>query len=444
MGKGGGNMDAGLPSGTVMPQDPGSPNDQHWGTSMKIRIPACMRECLVVVALAAVTLSTAAFAGPARVQMTVNGTVVFDQSKTFGTNTGAKFGDENTTGNYSGKAIVLLGSAYSIATAEISTAGSGDSSATTRQTSEFPMRRPAGAAVAGGKLVLSFTLDADLTGKASVDSKVTIDLVPFDGTPTKGEASIVVPNQPGRDTVQVEVTIPIASDFPSTITVPVYVAVNLDLTSAARIEGAAIRQSSRAEAGLKAIGFRVFNAAGAQVQGFSLAGGSAIPELPPPPPGQASAEEFFNPTFSHYFITANPVEIANLKSGIPPGWVPTGQQFNVFVSSGAGLAAVCRFFSGASFAPKSSHFYTADAAECTALQAPGSKWTYEGVVFYAALPDGNGGCPAGQIPVYRLYNNGMGGAPNHRFTTSQVTQLQMIAEGYVREGPAGVGWCSPV
>jgi hypothetical protein len=108
---------------------------------MKIRIPACMRECLVVVALAAVTLSTAAFAGPARVQMTVNGTVVFDQSKTFGTNTGAKFGDENTTGNYSGKAIVLLGSAYSIATAEISTAGSGDSSATTRQTSEFPMRR---------------------------------------------------------------------------------------------------------------------------------------------------------------------------------------------------------------------------------------------------------------------------------------------------------------
>jgi len=409
---------------------------------MKIRFAACMREVVVVLAIGAAALSSAAFAGPARVQMNVNGTVVFDQSTTFGTNTGAKFGDERITGNYSGKALILLGSAYSIAIAEISTAGTGDSSATTKQTSEFPMRRPAGAAVAGGKLVLYFTLDADLTGKASVNSKVTVDLVPFDGTPTKGEASIIVPDQPGRDTVQVDVTIPIAADFPSTLTVPVYVAVNLDLTSAARIEGAAIRQAARAEAGLKAIGFRVFNAAGAQVPGFSLAGGSAIPELPPPPPGQASAEEFFNPTFSHYFVTANPVEIANLKSGVPPGWVPTGQKFNVFVSSGAGLAAVCRFFSGQSFAPKSSHFYTADAAECAALRA-GNVWTYEGEVFYAALPDGNGGCPAGQIPVYRLYNNGMGGAPNHRFTTSQATQLQMIAEGYLREGPAGVGWCSP-
>ena len=70
-------------------------------------------------------------------------------------------------------------------------------------------------------------------------------------------------------------------------------------------------------------------------------------------------------------------------------------------------------------------------------------WTFEGDVFFTALPDADGGCPAGNVPVYRLYNNGQGGAPNHRFTTSEAIQLAMIRDGYQPEGKGtGVGMCS--
>ena len=41
-------------------------------------------------------------------------------------------------------------------------------------------------------------------------------------------------------------------------------------------------------------------------------------------------------------------------------------------------------------------------------------------------------------PLFRLYNNGQGGAPNHRYTTSTVTRGQMLALGWVQEG-AGEG-----
>jgi len=71
-------------------------------------------------------------------------------------------------------------------------------------------------------------------------------------------------------------------------------------------------------------------------------------------------------------------------------------------------------------------------------------WQYEGDVFYTPLPDATGACPTGTDPVYRLYNNGQGGSPNHRFTTSQSTRAQLLASGYIVEGAgAGVGMCSP-
>jgi hypothetical protein len=43
-------------------------------------------------------------------------------------------------------------------------------------------------------------------------------------------------------------------------------------------------------------------------------------------------------------------------------------------------------------------------------------------------------CPAGTIPLYRAYDNGMGGAPNHRYTTSLTILNQMIAAGWTFEG----------
>jgi hypothetical protein len=51
-----------------------------------------------------------------------------------------------------------------------------------------------------------------------------------------------------------------------------------------------------------------------------------------------------------------------------------------------------------------------------------------------ALIDADGGCATGTVPLYRLYNNGMGGAPNHRYTTSVAVFNEMIAAGWLPEG----------
>lgn len=41
--------------------------------------------------------------------------------------------------------------------------------------------------------------------------------------------------------------------------------------------------------------------------------------------------------------------------------------------------------------------------------------------------------------VYRLFNNGQGGAPNHRYTTSLDTRASMISQGWVPEGAGTIG-----
>lgn len=156
------------------------------------------------------------------------------------------------------------------------------------------------------------------------------------------------------------------------------------------------------------------------------------------------AIEYHHATFDHYFLTALPDEIAKLDSGIISGWVRTGQSFGVYFETSKATSAVCRFFSTA-FGPKSSHFYTADAGECAKVQS-NRDWQFEGPVFNVEAPDLNGACPPSTQPVYRLYNNGQGAAPNHRFTTSLATRAQMIAAGWISEGAglSGVAMCSPV
>jgi uncharacterized delta-60 repeat protein len=145
------------------------------------------------------------------------------------------------------------------------------------------------------------------------------------------------------------------------------------------------------------------------------------------------AIEYYYAAFGHYFISATPYEIASLDTR--QAWVRTGQSFKVWTEGGAGLSPVCRFFSGENFAPKSSHFYTPYPDECAALKA-GTVWEFEGNVFDLQLPQGTSGqrsCPAGTAPLYRLYNNGQGGAPNHRYTESLAIFNQMLAQGWIFE-----------
>jgi hypothetical protein len=152
----------------------------------------------------------------------------------------------------------------------------------------------------------------------------------------------------------------------------------------------------------------------------------------------ATAVEYYYAAWNYYFVTAFPDEIAVLDGGAFGGvWKRTGQTFLVWGDGSAGGLPTCRFFS-TNFAPKSSHFYTPGAAECAGLKN-NPDWQYESISFYLKLPDGAGACPAGTAVLYRLYNQGMGGAPNHRFTTSYATFQQMQAAGWQFEGNGNTG-----
>ncbi|MDQ2962209.1 MAG: hypothetical protein M3R31_03465 [Pseudomonadota bacterium] len=154
---------------------------------------------------------------------------------------------------------------------------------------------------------------------------------------------------------------------------------------------------------------------------------------PPLPPPTAAAVEYYNADWGFYFLTSFPEEISALDNGAFNGaWQRTGESFSVWPLPIVGSVATCRFFS-AVFAPRSTHVYTPFVSECSALKT-NPAWSYEGIAFYVQLANASGICAPGTIALYRLYNNGMGGAPNHRYTTSISTLVEMIAAGWVFEG----------
>ena len=160
---------------------------------------------------------------------------------------------------------------------------------------------------------------------------------------------------------------------------------------------------------------------------LSLAALGARAQIVPGP--EVTAIEFYHAGFGHYFVSAQADEIAAVDLGLFAGWTRTGRRWNVW-SSGTGLADVCRFFT-TFFAPKSSHFYTANAGECEIVKN-NPVWQYEKIAFKVGLRDGLGACPIG-VPLYRVYNDGKTGAPNHRYTTSLAVRAQMLAAGYLQE-----------
>jgi len=164
----------------------------------------------------------------------------------------------------------------------------------------------------------------------------------------------------------------------------------------------------------------------------------------PPPPTTVDVIEYFHAEFGHYFITYLTDEIAKLDNGTFKGWARTGRQFKAWTAqTDADQSPVCRFFTTA-FAPKSSHFYTPFAPECTVVKTS-SVWQFEGEVFFTRQASVEGVCPANTMPVYRMYNNGQSGAPNHRYTTDLNVRTKMLSEGWIPEGAGTVGviMCSP-
>lgn len=152
----------------------------------------------------------------------------------------------------------------------------------------------------------------------------------------------------------------------------------------------------------------------------------------------AAVVEYHHSGFDHYFITPSAAEIALLDARTPPfqDWSRTGLSFNAYANATAptGSVAICRFFND-HYAPKSSHFYAAQGFGCEATLAQFPDWGLEDdKLFNTMLPDANGACPQGTNPVYRLYNQGMGAAPNHRFVTTLAEQQVMVNRGFVAEG----------
>ena len=156
--------------------------------------------------------------------------------------------------------------------------------------------------------------------------------------------------------------------------------------------------------------------------------------------GSIPVIEYFHNGFGHYFMTADPDEIAGLDAGAFGGvFTRTGQSFKARDGPADGAIAVCRFFTVA-FAPLSSHVYTAEVPECTGLKS-NPAWQYEKIAFYIAVSKA-GVCPDETLPVWRLYNDGMTGAPNHRYTRSLAIHDDFVQNrGWTSEG---VRFCAPL
>lgn len=152
--------------------------------------------------------------------------------------------------------------------------------------------------------------------------------------------------------------------------------------------------------------------------------------------------EYYNVQLRHYFLTAHADEMAAIAAGSAgPGWTRTGLSFLAYPSGSPVAGSYCgadgcgvpvsRFYSHYS----NSHFFTADAAEAAGISQPGSEWMPERVEFRIPVPDAQGQCAAGLVPVYRLYNNRFAfHDSNHRFVTDAGERAKMVAQGWIDEG----------
>lgn len=166
----------------------------------------------------------------------------------------------------------------------------------------------------------------------------------------------------------------------------------------------------------------------------------------------AAIIEYYSPALDHYFIAGSAEETSLLDGGGMGEWRRTSQRFKAWLRMGdapPAAKAVCRFYARG----PNSHFYTGSASECDFLKSLESRqraeaqargqpflgWGYEGIAFYALLPE-NGQCPGGTRPVYRAYNARAAQMDsNHRFMAEEQQRSAMLMS-WTDEG---VAFCSP-
>jgi hypothetical protein len=184
-------------------------------------------------------------------------------------------------------------------------------------------------------------------------------------------------------------------------------------------------------------------------RGRSIPAGSLTLTAAPPPVVIVQVDEFYDPGLRHYFMTADDAEKQALDTGVHPGWVRTGESFKAYATASntggsISINPVCRYYIppfidtdfGVVPLGVDSHFFSADAGECTSVfrKWEGVTWELENDnAFQIDLPDKTtGACPGGTIPVYRLWNQRADS--NHRYTTRAAIKTEMLAAGYLAEG----------
>lgn len=226
-----------------------------------------------------------------------------------------------------------------------------------------------------------------------------------------------------------------------------------------RLDGSAIRIDFQFSNDPNAPTFATVKLPGLAPNAYRVDAYGGYPNMPGVPPRQYSGNfyvgtattvvEYFADQQDHYFITAEPGEIAKLDAGYE--YKRTGQSFKAWLRQAdapAYAAPVCHFHASG----PDSHFYSLNPAECEMLKSleladkaarpkdlsyPG--WQFQGTAFYALAPE-NGKCSPGSTPVYRFYNGRWAeNDSNHRFTAAGSMQLAMSMSW----SDEGVAFCSP-
>jgi len=157
---------------------------------------------------------------------------------------------------------------------------------------------------------------------------------------------------------------------------------------------------------------------------------------------KATVVEYRHAALDHYFISWLPAEIAALDAGTTlRGWTRTGNAFQAWVTPEAGTSPVCRYYIPPALGD--SHFFGRDGEECEATARGQRTLVLEDARFMHLVLPMAGACPAGTVPVYRLFSNR--GDANHRYTTDRALRDRMRAAGWLAEGdgPDLVAMCAP-
>jgi hypothetical protein len=208
-----------------------------------------------------------------------------------------------------------------------------------------------------------------------------------------------------------------------------------------------------ARTGAIASTLQVFASDGLHQVALTAAGTAGAPQPQPQPSPSSSPSassgaptvtvvEFYNPTLDHYFISWIQAEIDKLDAGLTPSrWVRTGLSFKDYTSPQPGTSTICRFYIPP--ADGNSHFLGRSDAECAAVAQEHPDFVLEDASYMDLYVPTGGACPAGTVPIYRLFN----GRPdaNHRYTTDRDVRAQMTARGWTAEGdgPDLVVMCAP-